>query len=100
MGQVCAARDAWYAASVIHFQGARCSAQPLPSSAIAAGVSVVLPETLNAHLRGTLGSAAGSGFVSYLVGLLCMVVLMIALRDSVRRWRCLHPLVGVERRAV
>jgi transporter family-2 protein len=49
--------------------------------AIAAGVSVVVRQALNANLRGTLGSAAGSGFVSYRGGLLSMVVLMITLRD-------------------
>ena len=49
--------------------------------AVAAGVSVVVQQALNANLRGALGSAAGSGFVSYFVGLLCMAVLMIVFRD-------------------
>ena len=42
---------------------------------------MVVRQALNANLRGTLGSAAGSGFVSYRGGLLSMVVLMITLRD-------------------
>jgi transporter family-2 protein len=49
--------------------------------AIAAGVSVVTQQVLNANLRGALGSAAWSGFVSYLVGVICMALLALALRD-------------------
>ncbi len=49
--------------------------------AIAAGVSVVTQQVLNANLRGALGSAAWSGFVSYLVGVVCMALLAAALRD-------------------
>jgi len=51
--------------------------------AIAAGVSVVTQQVLNANLRGALGSAAWSGFVSYLVGVICMALLAIALRDPI-----------------
>ena len=36
---------------------------------------------LNANLRFALNSAAWSGFVSYLLGTLCMVLLALALRD-------------------
>jgi len=50
---------------------------------IGAGVSVLVQQVLNAHLRAELNSAAWSGFVSYLLGVLCMVVLAIALRDPV-----------------
>jgi transporter family-2 protein len=49
--------------------------------AIAAGVSVVVQQALNANLRAALGSAAWSGFISYFVGLVCMALLAIALRD-------------------
>jgi transporter family-2 protein len=49
--------------------------------AVAAGVSVVVQQALNANLRAALGSAAWSGFISYFVGLVCMALLAIALRD-------------------
>ena len=49
--------------------------------AVAAGVSVVIQQVLNANLRGALGSAAWAGFTSYFVGLACMLVLALALRD-------------------
>ena len=51
--------------------------------AVAAGISVVVQQALNANLRGALGSAAWSGFTSYLVGTICMVLLALALRDPV-----------------
>jgi len=40
-------------------------------------------QALNANLRTALNSAAWSGFVSYFVGLLCMVVLVVVLRDPI-----------------
>jgi bacterial/archaeal transporter family-2 protein len=49
--------------------------------AIAAGVSVVIQQALNANLRSALHSAAWSGFISYAVGLACMALLVLALRD-------------------
>ena len=49
--------------------------------AMAAGSSVVVQQVLNATLRTALGSAAWSGFVSYAVGVACMVLLAIVLRD-------------------
>lgn len=49
--------------------------------AIAAGVSVVVQQALNANLRVALSSAAWSGFASYFVGLFCMALLALALRD-------------------
>src|ERR1700761_936757 len=49
--------------------------------AMAAGVSVVVQQALNANLRTALGSAAWSGFISYFVGLLCMILLAATLRD-------------------
>ncbi len=49
--------------------------------AVAAGVSIVIQQALNANLRTALNSAAWSGFVSYFVGLVCMALLAVALRD-------------------
>src|SRR6201989_484276 len=49
--------------------------------AVAAGISVIVQQALNANLRAALGSAAWSGFTSYLVGTICMVLLAVALRD-------------------
>jgi bacterial/archaeal transporter family-2 protein len=51
--------------------------------AATAGVSVVVQQVLNANLRTALGSAAWAGFVSYLVGTLCMLALALATRDAV-----------------
>jgi bacterial/archaeal transporter family-2 protein len=42
-----------------------------------------MQQAVNADLRATLGSAAWAGFVSYLGGTLCMLALVVALRDSV-----------------
>src|SRR5262245_42811802 len=54
----------------------------LPSVLAAlAGVSIVVQQALNTNLRSALDSAAWSGFVSYFVGLLCMAVLVVVLRD-------------------
>lgn len=55
---------------------------PMALAALA-GVSIVVQQVLNANLRVALGSAAWSGFMSYLVGLLCMAALAVALRDPV-----------------
>jgi transporter family-2 protein len=51
--------------------------------AVGAGVSFVMQQAVNADLRAALGSAAWAGFVSYLGGTLCMLVLALAMRDSV-----------------
>ena len=51
--------------------------------AMAAGASVVLQQVLNANLRAALNSAAWSGFVSYAVGVGCMALLALALRDPI-----------------
>jgi transporter family-2 protein len=51
--------------------------------AVLGGVSIVVQQALNANLRTQLSSAAWSGFVSYLVGLLCMALLVGALREPV-----------------
>jgi transporter family-2 protein len=49
--------------------------------AAAAGASVVIQQVINSGLRTALNSVAWSGFASYLVGLLCMVLLALALHD-------------------
>src|SRR3712207_6833489 len=49
--------------------------------AVAAGVSVAVQQVLNANLRAALNSAAWSGFVSYFVGVICMALLALVLRD-------------------
>lgn len=51
--------------------------------AFAAGVSIVIQQALNANLRTALDSAVWSGFASYFVGVLCMALLAIALRDPI-----------------
>lgn len=51
--------------------------------AVGAGVSVLTQQILNANLRAELSSAAWSGLVSYVVGVVCMLVLAAALRDPV-----------------
>lgn len=51
--------------------------------AVMSGASIVLQQALNANLRTLLNSAAWSGFMSYFVGLLCMIALAIALRDPI-----------------
>lgn len=50
--------------------------------AVFAGVCFVTQQAVNADLRTTLGSAAWAGFVSYLGGTLCMLVLALAVRDA------------------
>jgi transporter family-2 protein len=49
--------------------------------AVAAGISVVIQQVLNANMRAALNSAAWSGFASYFVGVICMALLALALRD-------------------
>src|SRR5258708_4731203 len=51
--------------------------------AVGAGISLVTQQALNANLRAALGSAAWSGFMSYLVGLVCMAALALLLRDPI-----------------
>jgi bacterial/archaeal transporter family-2 protein len=51
--------------------------------AFGAGISLVVQQALNANLRNVLSSAAWSGFMSYLVGMICMAVFALALRDPV-----------------
>lgn len=49
---------------------------------VAAGVGLVLQQALNADLRVSLNSAAWAGFISYVGGTLCMIVLILAMRDG------------------
>jgi transporter family-2 protein len=51
--------------------------------ALTAGVSLVIQQILNANLRVQLDSAVWSGFMSYFVGVLCMVALAVALREPI-----------------
>ena len=51
--------------------------------AVAAGVSLVVQQALNANLRYALNSAAWSGLMSYLVGVICMAAFALALRDPI-----------------
>jgi transporter family-2 protein len=50
---------------------------------VGAGISVLVQQALNANLCAELTSAAWSGFMSYFLGVLCMVALAIVLRDPV-----------------
>jgi bacterial/archaeal transporter family-2 protein len=50
---------------------------------VGAGVSVLIQQALNADLRSELNSAPWSGFMSYVLGIVCMVLLTAALRDPV-----------------
>src|ERR1700759_4871070 len=47
-----------------------------------AGIRFVMQQVVNADLRAALGSAAWAGFVSYVGGTVCMVVLAIILREA------------------
>jgi bacterial/archaeal transporter family-2 protein len=49
--------------------------------AVSASISLVIQQALNANLRNALNSAAWSGFMSYLVGMICMAIFALALRD-------------------
>lgn len=50
---------------------------------VLAGASVAIQQVLNANLRTALNSGAWSGFVSYFIGVACMALLAVALRDPV-----------------
>jgi bacterial/archaeal transporter family-2 protein len=45
---------------------------------VGAGISVLIQQALNANLRSELNSAPWSGFMSYFLGVVCMVVLAAA----------------------
>lgn len=50
--------------------------------AVGAGCSFVMQQAVNANLREALDSAAWAGFVSYLGGTICMLLLAILMRDA------------------
>lgn len=50
---------------------------------VGAGISVFIQQALNANLRAELSSAAWSGFMSYFLGVACMIAFAVALRDPV-----------------
>lgn len=60
------------------------------SFALAAGGSLVLQQAVNANLRMALQSAAWAGFFSYLVGLICMTVAVVAMREAVPDWSAIR----------
>ena len=49
--------------------------------AVAAGVSFVIQQSVNANLRAEIGSAWWAGFVSYLGGTVVMLVVALAFRE-------------------
>ena len=51
--------------------------------AIVAGFCVVIQQVLNTSLRVAVNSAAWSGFISYAVGVACMALLALALREPI-----------------
>jgi transporter family-2 protein len=51
--------------------------------AVASGAGIVVQQALNADLRVSLGSGAWAGLVSYLCGTVCMVLLILFLREGV-----------------
>lgn len=55
--------------------------------ALCAGVSVAVQQVLNGALRTALGSPAWAGFVSYLVGLVTMIVVLFALGERLPSWK-------------
>lgn len=48
---------------------------------VVAGVSIVIQQALNAHLRTAIGSAAWSGVISYFVGLVAIAAFALVLRE-------------------
>lgn len=49
--------------------------------AVLAGASIVVQQVLNTNLRTALNSAVWSGFTSYFVGVVCMLLLALVLRE-------------------
>jgi len=54
------------------------------------GVAVITQQIFNANLRVALNSAAWAGVVSYTVGLACMFVFVLAMRDPVPSFAALR----------
>jgi bacterial/archaeal transporter family-2 protein len=57
---------------------------------VGAGVSFVIQQAVNADLRASIGSAAWAGFVSYLGGTVCMLVLAEVLREALPAMADIH----------
>ena len=55
--------------------------------ALGAGVSVAVQQVLNGALRTALGSPAWAGFVSYVGGLLTMIVVLLVLGEHLPSWK-------------
>ena len=56
-------------------------------AALGAGISVAVQQVLNGGLRTALQSPAWAGFVSYLGGLLTMIVVLVVLREQLPSWK-------------
>jgi transporter family-2 protein len=56
-------------------------------AALGAGISLATQQVLNGNLRASLNSPAWAGFVSYLVGLLTMIVVLLAFRVPIPSWK-------------
>lgn len=56
-------------------------------AALGAGISVAVQQVLNGSLRVALNSPAWAGFVSYLGGLLTMIVVLTAFREQMPSWK-------------
>ena len=57
--------------------------------ALGAGVSVAVQQVLNGALRTSLSSPAWAAFVSYLVGLMTMIVVLVALGERLPSWKAI-----------
>ncbi|MFZ2160437.1 MAG: DMT family transporter [Bradyrhizobium sp.] len=57
--------------------------------ALGAGVSVAVQQVLNGGLRAALASPAWAGFVSYVGGLLTMIVVLLALGETLPSWKAI-----------
>ena len=56
-------------------------------AALGAGISVATQQVLNGSLRTSLNSPSWAGFVSYLGGLVTMVVVLLAMREPIPSWK-------------
>ena len=56
-------------------------------AALGAGISVAVQQVLNGGLRTALQSPAWAGFVSYLGGLLTMIVVLVVVREQLPSWK-------------
>jgi bacterial/archaeal transporter family-2 protein len=56
-------------------------------AALGAGIAVAVQQVLNGSLRLSLNSPAWAGFVSYLGGLITMIVVLLAFREQIPSWK-------------